>query len=325
MTQIAAGLKAQTGAFWNRLGTRFLPFADAATDELPLGAHPAAVAVPGLGRHGGGAADGHAQPRDDRRTPHVGEPGRGDGLVAAAVRAAARADRVQVRSSPSLLGWKRVPYIWFGTLLQFGGLAILPFALLVMTGGRHRARVRRAARRGGGFLLVGAGMHTTQTAGLALATDLAPRACAAAGRRAALRHAAGRHDGQRDRDRPAARAISPRPSWSRSSRARRALTMVLNVIALWKQEARNRAAHRPHARRPARRSARSGRIFIARPATMRLLVAVGLGAAAFSMQDVLARTLWRPDPRPVGRIDDLADRALGGRDARRFRAMPRSS
>ena len=27
----------KTGAFWARLGTRFLPFADAATDDLPLG------------------------------------------------------------------------------------------------------------------------------------------------------------------------------------------------------------------------------------------------------------------------------------------------
>ena len=75
----------------------------------------------------------------------------------------------------SVLGWKRVPYIWFGTLLQFGGLAILPFALLVMTGGgdgpgvwsaRSAPRCRLPAGR--------RGMHTTQTAGLALATDLAP-------------------------------------------------------------------------------------------------------------------------------------------------------
>ena len=31
----------------------------------------------------------------------------------------------------SVLGWRRVPYIWFGTLMQFGGLAIMPFALLL--------------------------------------------------------------------------------------------------------------------------------------------------------------------------------------------------
>ena len=34
----------------------------------------------------------------------------------------------------SVLGWRRVPYIWMGTLVQFGGLAILPFALLVLSG-----------------------------------------------------------------------------------------------------------------------------------------------------------------------------------------------
>ncbi len=32
----------------------------------------------------------------------------------------------------SAIGWRRVPYIWFGTLLQFGGLAIMPFALIVL-------------------------------------------------------------------------------------------------------------------------------------------------------------------------------------------------
>ncbi|MHA4878845.1 PucC family protein, partial [Enterococcus faecium] len=34
----------------------------------------------------------------------------------------------------SVLGWRRVPYIWMGTLIQFGGFAILPFALLVLSG-----------------------------------------------------------------------------------------------------------------------------------------------------------------------------------------------
>ena len=34
----------------------------------------------------------------------------------------------------SQLGWRRVPYIWMGTLLQFGGFAIMPFALLVLGG-----------------------------------------------------------------------------------------------------------------------------------------------------------------------------------------------
>jgi len=34
----------------------------------------------------------------------------------------------------SALGWRRVPFIWKGTLLQFGGFSIMPFALLVLAG-----------------------------------------------------------------------------------------------------------------------------------------------------------------------------------------------
>ena len=48
----------------------------------------------------------------------------------------------------SVLGWRRVPYIWFGTLLQFGGFAIMPFALLVLTRRRPRARDLRPDRCG---------------------------------------------------------------------------------------------------------------------------------------------------------------------------------
>ena len=46
----------------------------------------------------------------------------------------------------SLLGWKRVPYIWFGTLLQFGGLAIMPFALILLSGDSACAADRRTDR-----------------------------------------------------------------------------------------------------------------------------------------------------------------------------------
>ncbi len=74
----------------------------------------------------------------------------------------------------SLLGWKRVPYIWFGTLLQFGGLAIMPFALILLSGDTQGPPILGKLAVALAFLLVGAGLHTTQTAGLALATDLAP-------------------------------------------------------------------------------------------------------------------------------------------------------
>ena len=42
----------------------------------------------------------------------------------------------------SALGWRRVPFIWKGTMLQFGGLAIMPFALLVLSGGGESATRR---------------------------------------------------------------------------------------------------------------------------------------------------------------------------------------
>ena len=35
----------------------------------------------------------------------------------------------------SAFGWRRVPYMWGGTLIQFLGLAVMPFALLVLSGG----------------------------------------------------------------------------------------------------------------------------------------------------------------------------------------------
>ena len=79
-------------------------------------------------------------------------------------------------------------------MLQFGGFAIMPFALLVLTGG-GAAATPYAGEIGAAlaFLLVGAGLHTTQTAGLALACDLAPPSNAPARRGAALCHAARRH------------------------------------------------------------------------------------------------------------------------------------
>ena len=77
----------------------------------------------------------------------------------------------------SALGWRRVPFIWKGALLQFGGLAIMPFAILVLAGQGESAHAPAWIGYTGGavaFLLVGAGLHTIQTVGLALATDLAP-------------------------------------------------------------------------------------------------------------------------------------------------------
>ena len=74
----------------------------------------------------------------------------------------------------SAIGWKRVPFIWFGSLWQMGGLAVMPFALLVLSGdqtvGPSWAGEVLAALA---FLMTGLGLHMTQTAGLALASDRA--------------------------------------------------------------------------------------------------------------------------------------------------------
>ena len=74
----------------------------------------------------------------------------------------------------SALGWKRIPYLWFGSLWQMGGLAVMPFSLLVLSGqqavGPAWAGEVLAALA---FLITGLGLHMTQTAGLALASDRA--------------------------------------------------------------------------------------------------------------------------------------------------------
>lgn len=271
-------------AFWNKVGTRFLPFADAATKELPLkrilrlslfqvSVGMAAVLLTGT-----------------LNRVMIVELGVSASLVAAMVSlpllfAPLRA-LIGFKSDhhQSLLGWKRVPYIWFGTLLQFGGLAVLPFALLVMSGGGNGPAFFGHIGAAMAFLLVGAGMHTTQTAGLALATDLAPEE--ARPRVVALLYVmlligtmvSAIVIGRLLAD------FSP-TKLVKIVQGAAALTMVLNLVALWKQEARNRDATAVREDRPAFREVWA--IFIARPKTMRLLVAVGLGAAAFSMQDVL--------------------------------------
>ena len=79
----------------------------------------------------------------------------------------------------SALGLRRIPYIWKGTLCQFGGFAIMPFALLVLSGYGDAIDAPRwigLSAAALAFLLVGAGVHIVQTVGLALATDLVKEA-----------------------------------------------------------------------------------------------------------------------------------------------------
>ena len=277
---------ASRGKFWTRLGTDLLPFADAATDALPLArlfrlslfqitVGMAAVMLVGtLNR----VMIVELHVPSWLVAMMVSLP-----LVFAPLRALIGHKSDNHRS---ILGWKRVPYIWFGTLLQFGGFAIMPFALLIMAGDTTGSPIVGEIGAALAFLMTGAGMHTVQTAGLALATDLAP--AESRPRVVALMYVmlligmliSGLVIGALLHHFDALKLV-------KVVQGAGALTMVVNLIALWKQEARNPAATRVDAVGEAQAFKFAWADFIAQPRTVRLLVAVGLGAAAFNMQDVL--------------------------------------
>jgi BCD family chlorophyll transporter-like MFS transporter len=186
----------------------------------------------------------------------------------------------------SAIGWRRVPYVWMGSLVQFGGLAIMPFALLVLAGAGQSAGVpawvgQVAAALA--FLLVGAGLHITQTVGLALATDLAPV-----------------------EDHPKVvglmyvmllagmvfsallfgyllRDFSP-GALIRVIQGAAVFTLVLNVVAVWKQES---IAAPCAAAQTDQDFAQAWSRFAQGENAKRRLIAVGLGTMAFTMEDVL--------------------------------------
>ncbi len=280
------GAQLMAGRFldWTAVATRFLPFADVATAELPLGrilrlslfqvsVGMAAVLLTGT--------------LNRVMIVELGLPAAVVALMVALPLLFAPVRALIGHKSDthrSILGWKRVPYIWFGTLLQFGGFAILPFALLVMSGDTHGPVIIGEVAAALAFLLVGAGMHTTQTAGLALASDLAtdenrPRLVA-------LLYVmllvgmmlASLVIGQLLQPFSAIRLIQVIQGVA-------ALTMALNLLALWKQEVRNPIATRADRARPPFRE--SWQALLAGGRAGRLLWAVGLGATGFSMQDVL--------------------------------------
>ncbi|WP_421990737.1 BCD family MFS transporter [Qipengyuania sp.] len=182
----------------------------------------------------------------------------------------------------SVLGWRRVPFIWFGTLMQFGGLAIMPFALLLL--GRPEDVSLGVVASMLAFLLTGAGMHMTQTAGLALATDLAPEDKRP--RAVALLYVmlllgtmvAALAMGALLADFSPTRLVQV-------IQGAAVLTFALNLVALWKQEARGAALPPPSDTTP--RFAELWRGFVAQGRTARLLAAIGIGAAGFAMQDAL--------------------------------------
>ena len=183
---------------------------------------------------------------------------------------------------PSALGLRRLPYLWIGTIIMFGGLAIMPFALLGLSEPREGyvwvIRVGAAMA----FLLVGAGMQISQTAGLALASDVSPEdkrprvvalmyAMQLVGLvvgSALLSHLLSEFSPLRLIQVIQGCAVS---------------VVLLNITSLWKQEAKG-------AKRGAREAdgfSHNWRQLMSLPRMRRFLWTVGLGSAAFSMQDIV--------------------------------------
>lgn len=269
---------------WRNLGVRFLPFADSATPELPLGrllrlslfqvtVGMAAVLLIGT--------------LNRVMIVELGLPAAVVALMVALPLVFAPFRMLIGHRSDthrSVLGWRRTPYIWCGSMLQFGGFAIMPFALILLSGDSHGPPIVGQASAALAFLLAGAGLHTTQTAGLALATDLAP-----------------------DHARPKVVALlcmmlivgtvvsavlfglllTPFSELRliQVVQGAGAATLLLNGAALWKQEARDRSRGLDTTPRP--KFSAAWRAYASTGRAGRRLLAIGLGTMAFSMQDVL--------------------------------------
>ncbi|SHH79369.1 PucC family protein [Marivita hallyeonensis] len=189
----------------------------------------------------------------------------------------------------SALGLRRLPYIWKGTLYQFGGFAIMPFALLVLSGyGESYDAPRWVGYSSAAlaFLLVGAGVHIVQTVGLALATDLVKEA-----------------------DQPkvvglmyvmllfgmVVSAIVFGMLLENYSPGRliqviqgaAVVTVALNFIAMWKQEARDRVRARAMEAAPDIAFGDAWAKLMEHRGMLRLLLVIGLGTFGFGMADVL--------------------------------------
>lgn len=277
----------QLVASWARLGPRFLPFADVATPDLPLSrllrlslfqvsvGMALALLVGTLNR----------VMIVELRVPAA--------LVALMVAlpvlyAPVRA-LVGYRSDHhrSALGWRRVPFIWMGTLIQFGGLAMMPFALLVLSGaGQSHAWPSWVGPAGAAlaFLLVGAGLHTTQTAGLALATDLTPQASHP--KVVGLMYVSlligtvisASAFGWFLADFSPGRLVQV-------IQACAVVTLILNATAMWKQEPMN--AQRSRQAREDIQFVQAWQRYTASPESRQRLWVIGLGTMGFAMQDVL--------------------------------------
>ena len=186
----------------------------------------------------------------------------------------------------SFIGWKRLPYIWFGTLWQFGGLAIMPFSMIVLSGdqtvGPSWAGEVLVALA---FLMTGFGLHMTQTAGLALAADRAssitrPRVVAllylmfliGMGVSALI-------VGALLIDFSQFRLIQV-------IQGAAVFTLCLNLVAMWRQE-NVTPISKAEIAAPRPKFIDAWKIFLSKSYAGNLLVVVFIGTLAFSMQDIL--------------------------------------
>lgn len=269
-----------------RLGPRWMPFADAASEDLPIGqlwrlalfqVSVGMVQVLLLGTLNRVMIVELSVPAMVVAT-----------MIAIPVLVAPFRALLGHRSDTyrSALGWKRIPYLWFGSLWQMGGLAIMPFALIVLSGDQFKGpgwagEVLAALA----FLMAGLGMHMVQTAGLALAADRAtedtrPRVVAML----YILYLVGMGISAlivgfllRDYD----------PIWLvQIVQGCAAATLILNIIAFWKQE-RVRPMSRAERSAPRPSFAAAWKDLMQQDGARRLLGVVFLGTLAFNMQDVL--------------------------------------
>lgn len=276
--------------FWRRMSTRWLPFADAASDDLPLGRlmrlamfqlpiGMALVLIMGT-----------------LNRVMIVELGVATWLVAAMISLpilfAPLRTLIGHRSDThvSAFGWRRSPFLWLGAMLQFAGYVTLPPALLLLSGSSfvdaELGVLIGKASAALAFALIGFGIHFSQTAGLALMSDLLP-----------------------ETKRPRAFALfylfqlcgmilsAFAFSWLLRDFTSELLIRVLhgagvvaiaiNIFAIWQQEPRDtrRAAEVKAADRP--RFMDQLRKLMSEAHMRRLLIGIGLGTMAFSMQDVL--------------------------------------
>tara|TARA_Y100000589_G_scaffold285599_1_gene285205 strand:+ start:912 stop:2357 length:1446 start_codon:yes stop_codon:yes gene_type:complete len=184
----------------------------------------------------------------------------------------------------SAIGWRRIPYLWIGSLLLFGGLATMPFALILLSGDTHWPRFFAVIATAFSFLLVGSGAQIVQTAGLALATDvvdepLRPRVVALMYSMLLL--------GMIVSGAILSSLLEPfsQIKLIQVIQGVAVLTFVLNMLALWKQETRDPNKTKKSQNHPTFTMVWNE--FTSDQKVRRFFLALAIGTIAFSMQDVI--------------------------------------